>query len=307
MRRAERDRGGEIIDRLRHDARPVDGIDAGEPHPVAEGVVIEHRLHQRLAVVEGAVDGDRVHVGVGRRGHHAPLHLGDAAVGEQHHHVDLGAAAEGLDRGAAGIAGCGDHDGGALAALDQHVVHQPGDELHRQVLEGERRPVEQLEHEQAGAELGRAASPPDGGRCRRPPAPCGRGRRRRCRRRRRAAAPRPPPRRRAGRRSPRSGRAPAPATPRARKGRRRGPDPRASPRRNRAGRPRPGLRHNALIRLYFPLPAGPNFAGTVAAGRGFHKESRRAQLRPARAPAGRRRSGSAPAFPAADRPPSRRS
>ncbi len=35
----------------------------------------------------------------------------------------------------------------------QHVIHQPGDELHRQILEGERRPVEQLEHEQAVAEL----------------------------------------------------------------------------------------------------------------------------------------------------------
>ena len=35
----------------------------------------------------------------------------------------------------------------------QHVVHQPGDQLHGEVLEGERRPVKQLEHEQAGAEL----------------------------------------------------------------------------------------------------------------------------------------------------------
>ena len=147
MRRAERDRGGEVIDRLRDDARPVDRIDAGEPHAVAEGVVIEHRLHQRLAVVEGAFDGERVHVVVGRRGHHAPLHLGDAALREQHHDVDLGAAAEGLDRGAAGVAGGRDHDGRALAARLQHVVHQPRDELHGEVLEGERRPVEQLEHE----------------------------------------------------------------------------------------------------------------------------------------------------------------
>ena len=27
------------------------------------------------------------------------------------------------------------------------MIHQPAQELHRQVLEGERRPVEQLEHE----------------------------------------------------------------------------------------------------------------------------------------------------------------
>ena len=73
---------------------------------------------------------------------------------EQHHDVDLGAAAEGLDRGAAGVARSRDHDGRALAALAQHVVHQPRDELHGEVLEGERRPVKQLEHEQARPELG---------------------------------------------------------------------------------------------------------------------------------------------------------
>ena len=73
--------------------------------------------------------------------------------GIQHDEIDLRAAAEGLDGGAAGVAGGGDHDGGAFAALKQHVVHQPGDQLHRQILEGERRTVEQLEHEQIGAEL----------------------------------------------------------------------------------------------------------------------------------------------------------
>ena len=35
----------------------------------------------------------------------------------------------------------------------QHMVHQPRHQLHREVLEGERRAVKQLEHEQAGAEL----------------------------------------------------------------------------------------------------------------------------------------------------------
>ena len=153
MRAAKRDRGGEIIDRLRDDARPIDRIDAGQPHAVAEGVMIEHRLHQRLAIVEGAFDRERVHVCVRRRGHHAPLHFGNAAMREQHHHVHLGAAAERLDRGAAGVARGRHHDGGALAALLQHVVHQPGDQLHGEVLEGERRPMKQLEHEQTWAEL----------------------------------------------------------------------------------------------------------------------------------------------------------
>ena len=65
--------------------------------------------------------------------------------------VDLRAAAERLDRRAAGVARGRDHDGRALAALRQRVIHQPREELHREVLEGERRAVKQLEHEGAGA------------------------------------------------------------------------------------------------------------------------------------------------------------
>ncbi len=72
---------------------------------------------------------------------------------KQHHHIDLRAPAERFDRGAAGIARGRHHDGGALATGLQHMIHQPRDQLHRQVLEGERRPVKQFEHEQAGAEL----------------------------------------------------------------------------------------------------------------------------------------------------------
>ena len=71
---------------------------------VAEAVMIEQRLHQRLAVVEGAVDGERMHVGGIRRGHHPPLHVGDAPVGKQHEQVDVVAAGERIDGGAAGVA-----------------------------------------------------------------------------------------------------------------------------------------------------------------------------------------------------------
>ena len=67
--------------------------------------------------------------------------------------VDLIAAAERLDGRAAGIARGRDHDGRTLAALDQCVIHQPRQELHREVLEGERRTVKQLEHEGAGRKL----------------------------------------------------------------------------------------------------------------------------------------------------------
>ena len=111
------------------------------------------RLHDRLAVVEGAVDGERVDVGGVRRRHHALLHVGDAAVREQHDEIDLVAVAERLDRGAAGVAGGRDHDSAALAARRQRMVHQARQKLHRHVLEGERRAVKKLERERVGAEL----------------------------------------------------------------------------------------------------------------------------------------------------------
>ena len=39
------------------------------------------------------------------------------------------------------------------ARLRQHVVHQPRDQLHRHVLERQRRAVKQLQHELIGADL----------------------------------------------------------------------------------------------------------------------------------------------------------
>ena len=153
MRCAERRGRDEVVHRLRDDAGEVDRVHAGEPDGVAERGVSEHRLHQRLAVVEGAFDGDRVDVVLGRRRHHALLHRRHPAARKQDDDVDSGAAAKRLDRGAAGVAGGRDHDGGALAALLQRKVHQAREELHREIFEGERRPVEQLEHEGVRCEL----------------------------------------------------------------------------------------------------------------------------------------------------------
>ena len=146
MRRPERHRGREIVDGLRHDARPVDRIDARQAHAVAEGVMIEHSLHQRLAIVEGAFDRDGVHITVRNGGHHALLHVGDASAREQHHHVDLPASLEGLRRSATRITGRGHDNGSALTALMQRVIHETRDQLHRQILEGEGRAVKELEH-----------------------------------------------------------------------------------------------------------------------------------------------------------------
>ena len=45
------------------------------------------------------------------------------------------------------VARCGSDDGGALAAFGKPVVHQAGKQLHRHVLEGQCRAVEQFQHE----------------------------------------------------------------------------------------------------------------------------------------------------------------
>ena len=124
-----------------------------KPRAVAEGVVPEHALHDRLAVIEGALDRERVDVVIRDRGHHAPLHIGDASLREQHKDVGALAPAEGFDRGCARVPRGRDHDGGALPAPDEDVIHEAADELERHVLEGERRSVEELEHEFARAVL----------------------------------------------------------------------------------------------------------------------------------------------------------
>jgi hypothetical protein len=116
-------------------------------------VVPEHALHDRLAVVKTAIHRERMHVIVGDRGHHAPLHFGDAPLREQHEDVGMLASAERLDRGGARISGSRDHNRCALAAGGEHMVHQASKELQGHVLEGEGGPVEELEHELAHAVL----------------------------------------------------------------------------------------------------------------------------------------------------------
>ena len=110
-------------------------------------MMIEQALHDRLAIVERAFDTERMNIDGPSRGHHAPLHLGNAPVRKQHNQIDIREACEGVDRGAAGIARGRDHDGGALRALFEHMVHQSRDQLHRHVLERQGRAVKQFQQE----------------------------------------------------------------------------------------------------------------------------------------------------------------
>ena len=91
----DRDRSGQrpgrrhVVDGLGHHPRPVDRVDRGQPHPLAERGVVEHRLDEVLAVVERAVDGDGVHVGVGRPSSSAGAAPRSRAVRVQDHDVDV--------------------------------------------------------------------------------------------------------------------------------------------------------------------------------------------------------------------------
>ncbi len=116
-------------------------------------MVIEHALHEVLAIVEIALDGDGVNIGR-RRGRHLPLlNRRDLAMREQDEDVGAVATGEGVDGRAARVARRGAGNRRPLAALRQDMIHQAGEKLHRHVLEGQRRPVKEFQHEFVGARL----------------------------------------------------------------------------------------------------------------------------------------------------------
>ena len=71
----------------------------------------------------------------------------------QHEDLDPGPVAASLYRRRPGIAGGRGDDRHLLAALGEHVIEQPADDLEGVVLEGERRPVEQLQQPVIGVEM----------------------------------------------------------------------------------------------------------------------------------------------------------
>ena len=152
-RRAERDGGGEVIDDLREDARPVDRVDAAQRQPVAKRQIAEQAFDDVLAIVEGAVDGDGVDARPVDRRHLPPLHVRHAALRIEDEDVDALGAAERLDRRRAGVARGRAEDGRAPAALAERPVHRAAEELHGEILERQRRPVEQFEQKQIVVEL----------------------------------------------------------------------------------------------------------------------------------------------------------
>ena len=173
-------------------------------------MVVEQRLHERLAVVERALERDVVDVGVERRSSSAgAAPRTTRPCGMQDEDVD---AARGRGTPRSRPSRCRPRwrrrwwPAGRAAPSTWSISR--AEQLHGDVLERQRRAVEQLEHEVVGAELDERASPTGARRSRRRRRSCASSSRR---------ADRPPRKRREtasrdlgvgrGRRSPRSRRA----------------------------------------------------------------------------------------------------
>ena len=115
--------------------------------------VPEQLLDDPLAVVERALDRHGVHVRCLDRRHLTPLDVAHAALRVEHDDLGPAARREAGDGRRAGVAGGRDEHRDALVALAQHMLEEPPDELQREILEGQRRAVEELEQPLAGVEL----------------------------------------------------------------------------------------------------------------------------------------------------------
>ena len=135
----------EVVDHLGEQPHAVDGVDGPEAPPGLEPRVAEEGLHDPLAVVERSLDRDAVHVRVRHGGHLKLLEAARPPLREQDEDPHVRLAAERGDRGAAGVAARRAEDVQGLAGAPELVVEEMPEELEGEVLEGEGRPVEQLQ------------------------------------------------------------------------------------------------------------------------------------------------------------------
>ena len=144
---------GHVVHDLRHHTRPVDAVDRRQIEFGAESRVVEHGLHEVLAIVEGAVDGHGVHVGCIDRGHLLALHVAHTTLRIQDDDVDVVAPLHAIDGRRASVAAGGPHDHEPLTTLRENVIEQTAHQLQRHVLERESGAVEQLHDPLVGVDL----------------------------------------------------------------------------------------------------------------------------------------------------------
>ena len=132
--------------RLGDDATPVDRVHDRQIEDSGEFAVCERRFDEILTVVEGPVDREVDDVVVGHGGHLAPLHLRHPFVWVKDHDVDVRATSERFDRRGPGVARGRTDDRDVSAGCAELVFEQLSEQLHRQILEGKGRAVEELGH-----------------------------------------------------------------------------------------------------------------------------------------------------------------
>ena len=143
---------GEVVHDLSQQTGPVDRVDGADRVATLEAEVGRDRLDEILAIVEDAVDGDVVDVRLLQAEHLRLLERAHPAERRQHEDLDAALAFQGVLGGAAGVARCRAQDVEPAAAARELVLEGLADELHRDVLERERRAVRQAEHEDARLE-----------------------------------------------------------------------------------------------------------------------------------------------------------
>ena len=99
------------------------------------------------------VDRDVVDIGCADRGHLPTLDVADAPLGVQHEYLDPVEPRNGIDRGATRIAAGGTDDGKLAVFAGQEFFEQQAQHLQGDILEGERRAMEEFEQPLALVEL----------------------------------------------------------------------------------------------------------------------------------------------------------
>ena len=145
FRQVEREVGFDVVHALCQHARPVDGVHRADVVAALVGGIGIDGFDEVLAVVEDAFDGDVVDVRVLQAVHLCLLEGAHAAMRREHEDVDARFAAHGVFGGRAGVTAGGAEDVQPLVARFKHVFHRVAEELHGDVLEGERGTVGEFE------------------------------------------------------------------------------------------------------------------------------------------------------------------
>ena len=131
----------EVVDDLRRNPRPVDRVDGADAiFPLERGIGADG-LDQVLAIVEHAADRDVENVGVGKREHLRGLKRAHFPQGREHEHGDAALAPHRVFCSGTGVARRRADNVERRALPPQHVLEQIAEQLHRDILERQRRAV----------------------------------------------------------------------------------------------------------------------------------------------------------------------